>query len=99
MDFSKLLSQANQMQERMQKELAEVMVEASAGGGMVQVRMNGMKQLVAITIEKEAVDPEDVSTLQSLILSATNEASRQVDEAVKERLGKVSGGLSGLLGM
>ena len=99
MDFSKLLSRAQELQDRMQHELNDLVVEASAGGGMVQVRMNGMKQLLSIKLDREVVDPEDVATLESLVLSAMNEASRQVDVALKERIGSMAGGFQGLLGL
>lgn len=99
MDLSNLLSRAQELQDRMQRELSTLVVEASAGGGMVQVKMNGMKQLIALKIEREAVDPEDVATLESLVLSAMNEASRQVDATLKERLGSMTGGLQGLFGL
>ncbi|MFN7971157.1 MAG: YbaB/EbfC family nucleoid-associated protein [Acidobacteriota bacterium] len=91
MDWSKLFSRAQEMQGRFQKELGETVVEASAGGGMVAVRMNGLKQLLSIKIERDAVDPEDVATLESLVLSACNEASRQVDEVLKGKLGQLAG--------
>ena len=99
MDFSKLLNRAQELQDRMQQELATLVVEASAGGGMVKVKMNGMKQLLAVEIDREAVDPDDVPTLQTLVLSAVNEASRQVDATLKERIGTMTGGLQGLLGL
>lgn len=99
MDWNKLMARAQEMQERMQQELSEVSIEASAGAGMVVVKMNGMKQLLSLSIDREVVDPDDITTLQSLVLSAVNEASRQVDAVLKERLGSVAGNLPGLLGM
>ena len=98
MNIQKLMKQAQQMQERMQRELAELEVEAAAGGGMVTVRMNGHKQLLAVTIEREVLDPADPEMLQDLIVAAVNEASRKVDEAMQEKIGGLAGGM-GLPGM
>lgn len=93
MNLQKMLRQAQQMQETMQRELAQSVVEASVGGGMVTVKMSGLKQLLAITIEPDAVAGGDVAMLQDLILSACNEAGRKVDAAMKEKLGALGGGL------
>jgi len=98
MNIQKMMKQAAQMQERMQRELAALEVEAAAGGGMVSVRMNGHKQLLGITIEKDVLDPADPEMLQDLIVAAFNEASRKVDEATQEKLGSLAGGM-GLPGM
>jgi nucleoid-associated protein EbfC len=98
MNIQKMMRQAQQMQERIQQELATLEVEASTGGGMVAVRMNGHKQLLAVTIEKEVLDPADPEMLQDLVLAAVNEASRKVEEAVQEKVGALAGGL-GLPGM
>ena len=98
MNIQKMMKQAAQMQERMQRELAALEVEAAAGGGMVSVRMNGHKQLLGITIEKDVLDPADPEMLQDLIVAAFNEASRKVDEAAQEKLGSLAGGM-GLPGM
>jgi nucleoid-associated protein EbfC len=98
MNIQKMMKQAAQMQERMQRELAALEVEASAGGGMVAVRMNGHKQLLAITIEREVLEPPDPEMLQDLILAAVNEASRKVEEAMQEKVGALAGGM-GLPGM
>ena len=98
MNIQKMMKQAAQMQERMQRELAALEVEASAGGGMVAVRMNGHKQLLGITIEREVVDPEDLDMLQDLIVAAVNEASRKVEEAMQQKMGGLAGGM-GLPGM
>jgi DNA-binding YbaB/EbfC family protein len=96
MNIQKLMKQAQQMQERMQRELAELTVEAAAGGGMVKVRMSGHKQVLAIEIDREVIDPQDPGMLQDLVLAAVNEAGRKVDEAMQSRLGSMSGGLPGL---
>jgi DNA-binding YbaB/EbfC family protein len=98
MNIQKMMKQAAQMQERMQRELAALEIEAAAGGGMVSVRMNGHKQLLGITIEKDVLDPADPEMLQDLIVAAFNEASRKVDEAAQEKLGSLAGGM-GLPGM
>ena len=98
MNIQKMMKQAAQMQERMQRELAALEVEAAAGGGMVTVRMNGHKQLLAVTIEREVLDPADPEMLQDLVLAAVNEASRKVDEAMQEKVGALAGGM-GLPGM
>jgi len=98
MNIQKMMKQAAQMQERLQHELAALEVEAAAGGGMVTVRMNGHKQLLAVTIEREVLDPADPEMLQDLIVAAFNEANRKVDEAMQEKMGSLAGGM-GLPGM
>ena len=98
MNIQKMMKQAAQMQEQLQRELAALEVEAAAGGGMVTVRMNGHKQLLAVTIEREVLDPADPEMLQDLIVAAFNEANRKVDEAMQEKLGSLAGGM-GLPGM
>jgi len=98
MNIQKMMKQATQMQERIQRELAALEVEAAAGGGMVTVRMNGHKQLLGVTIEKDVLDPADPEMLQDLIVAAFNEANRKVDEAMQEKMGSLAGGM-GLPGM
>ena len=98
MNIQKLMRQAQQMQERVQREMGELVVEASAGGGMVTVRMSGHKQLVGVTIDREAIDPDDPAMLADLVLAAVNEAARKVDESLQSKLGTVAGGLPGLGG-
>jgi DNA-binding YbaB/EbfC family protein len=93
MNIQKMMQQAQAMQNRMQEELAALKVEASAGGGMVRVEMSGTKEMLAVHIEKAAVDPEDVETLQDLILAASREASRRVDEAVQKKTASMLGGM------
>jgi DNA-binding YbaB/EbfC family protein len=93
MNIQKMMQQAQAMQNRMQEELAALKVEASAGGGMVRVEMSGTKEMLAVHIEKTAVDPEDVETLQDLILAASREASRRVDEAVQKKTASLLGGM------
>jgi DNA-binding YbaB/EbfC family protein len=88
-----MLKQAQQMQAEMQKKLEETVVEASAGGGMIQVRMNGNKQLLSIEIDPEVFGGGDRDMLQDLIVAAVNEASRRVDEAMASQLGNLASGL------
>ena len=92
-DPKKLMKQLQQAQERMQQEIAALRIEASAGGGMVKVVMSGEKQLESLTIDPEAVNKDDVEMLQDLILAAINEAARKVDDALKEKLGGLAGGM------
>ena len=96
MDIQKMMKQAQQMQEKLQRELAETEVEATAGGGMVTVVMNGQKQLRRVTIDPEVVSPEDVEMLQDLIVAAINDAQRKVDEAVAGKMGGLN--IPGLTG-
>ena len=93
MNIQELMKQAQQMQERMQKQLAETQVEATAGGGMVTVVMNGAKQIMKLTIDPEVVSKEDVDMLQDLIVAAVNDAQRKVDETVTNQMGGLMGGL------
>jgi DNA-binding YbaB/EbfC family protein len=95
MNLQKLMQQAQQMQAKLQKEMQALVVEATVGGGMVTVRMSGTKQLVAVEIDPEVVDPEDPTMLQDLLLAAVNEAGRKVDEALQAKMGGVAGGLAG----
>ena len=98
MNIQKLMQQAQQMQARLQKEMQEMVVEATVGGGMVAVKMSGAKQLVAVRIDPEVLDPEDPAMVQDLVLAAVNEAGRKVDEALQAKMGGVAGGLAGGLG-
>ena len=89
------MKQAQKMQEKLESQMGDLRIEATSGGGMVRVGMDGKKQLLSIAIEPESVDPEDVEMLQDLILAAVNEAGRKVDEALSEQLGGVTQGLLG----
>ncbi len=89
----KLLKQLQQTQERIQREIAELRLEASAGGGMVKVEMDGQKQLTRLSIDPEVVNKDDVEMLQDLVLAAVNEAARRVDETVQEKIGGLAGGM------
>ena len=91
-----LMKQAQEMQERLQRELAEMEVEASVGGGMVAVKMSGHKQITSVTIDPEAMDPSDPSMLEDLVRAAVNEAVRKVDETMQGKVGSMASGLPGL---
>ncbi len=97
MNVRKLMQQAQAMQERMQRDLAETTVEASVGGGMVTVRMNGLKQLLEVRIDPEVLDPADPGMLQDLVLAAVNEAARRADEALQQKMGGLASALGGAL--
>jgi DNA-binding YbaB/EbfC family protein len=88
-----MMKQAQQMQARMQKQMEEMRVEATAGGGMVTVVMNGAKQVQSIKIDPEAVSKEDVEMLQDLILAALNDAHKKVDDSLQSAMGGMMGGL------
>ncbi len=89
--LQEMMARAQQMQQQMQEKLAQTIVEASAGGGAVTVKMNGTKQVLAVKIAPDAV--QDVEMLQDLVVAAVNEAGRKVDEAAKASLGGMLGGL------
>ena len=93
MDFSQMMQQAQKMQEELQQEMQSIRVNASAGGGIVSVAMNGLKEIVELRIEPDIVKSGDVEMLQDLIVAAVNEASRKADEAMKGKLGSKLGGL------
>jgi hypothetical protein len=92
-DPRKMMKQLQQAQERLQAEIAAILVEASAGGGVVKVEMDGQKQLKSLTIDPEVVSREDVPMLQDLVLSAVNEAARKVEATIQEKVGGMTGGL------
>ncbi len=93
MNIQQMMKQAQQMQERLQKQMAEMKVEATAGGGMVTVVVSGGKQLLSLKIDPEAVSKDDVEMLQDMILAAVNDAQRKVDEALQQQMGGMMGGL------
>ena len=93
MNIQQMMKQAQEMQERLQRELSATQVEATAGGGMVTVVMNGRKQLQRVTIDPEVVSADDVEMLQDLIVAAINDAQRKVDETVAGKMGGMMGGL------
>ncbi len=92
--MQQIMKQVQQIQEQLQKQLDELVVEASAGGGMVSVKMNGQKHLVAVQIDREVFASGDLEMLQDLILAAVNEAARKVDEQLASRVGNLAGGLN-----
>jgi DNA-binding YbaB/EbfC family protein len=102
MDFSDLgkmkemMGQAKQMQEQMERKLSETVVEASSGGGVVTVRMNGKKEVLRIKIEQSAIGSagSDLELLEDLIMAAVNEAGRRADEAIKSSVAGMMGGLN-----
>lgn len=93
MDIQSMMQQAKQMQERLQKQMADLRVEATAGGGMVTVSMSGTKQLQSIRIDPEVVSKDDVEMLQDLIVAAVNDAARKVDEQINQQMSGLMGGL------
>ena len=87
MNIQQMMKQAQQMQERLQKQMAELKVEGNAGGGMVTVVVNGAKQLQSLTIDPEVVSKDDVEMLQDLIMAAINDAQRKADDAMAQQMG------------
>ncbi len=96
MKIQKLMKQAQEMQARLEKDLSSLIVEASAGGGMVAVKMNGKKELLSVQIDPEVLSPEESDMVADLVVAAVNDAMRQVDEAVQSSMGDLGAGLSGL---
>jgi DNA-binding YbaB/EbfC family protein len=93
MNIQKMMQQAQAMQAKMDQELSAMKVEAASGGGMVKIEMSGKKEILSVSIDRAAVDPEDVETLQDLVLAAAREASRRVDEAVQKKTASLLGGM------
>ena len=92
-NLQKMLKTAKEMQERLQKELAEMRVEGTSGGGMVTVTLDGTKSLMSVRIDPEVVNKEELEMLQDLILAAFNDAGAKVDEDVSQKMGKLGMGL------
>lgn len=95
MNMNSLMKQAQKMQKQMaemQEALAEKKLEVSAGGGAVKVTISGEKQILDLTISPDVVDPTDVEMLQDLVMSAVNEAIRQMDDAVNSQMTQITGG-------
>ena len=88
-----MIRQAKEMQERLQRQMAEVRVEATAGGGMVTVVMNGAKQVQSVVIDPAVVSKDDVEMLQDMIVAALNDAQRKVDERLSQSMSGLMGGL------
>ena len=98
-NIEQMMKQAQSMQQKMQKEMDELRVEASAGGGVVSVQMKGNHEIVALKVDPEAVKDGDVEMLQDMIIAAVNEANRKIDEAMKGKLGgMLPPGLGNLFG-
>jgi DNA-binding YbaB/EbfC family protein len=97
--LQQLLSQFRQMQESLQKQVETVNVEASAGGGMVVVRMNGQKQLTDVKIDPDIFAGKDPELLQDLIRAAVNDACRRVDDELASQMKGLAGGLPGIAGL
>ena len=93
MNIQQMMKQAQQMQERLQQQMNDLRVEASAGGGMVTVVMNGQKHLQRVQIDPECVSKDDVEMLQDLIVAAINDAVRKVDGELQKQMGGMLGGL------
>jgi DNA-binding YbaB/EbfC family protein len=95
--MGQMVKQAQKLQAKMlkmQEELAEKTIETSSGGGMIRVVANGKQQIVAIEIEKEVVDPDDVDMLQDLIMAAVNDALAKSQDMVSKEMGKLTGGMN-----
>jgi nucleoid-associated protein EbfC len=97
--LQQMLSQFRSVQEKLEKQIDGIVVEASAGGGMVIVKMNGQKQLLEVRIEKDIFKNKDQEMLQELILAAVNEAARRVDEELSKQVKDLAGGIPGMMGM
>jgi nucleoid-associated protein EbfC len=97
--LQQMLSQFRQIQESLQKQIDDVHVEASAGGGMVVVQMNGHKMITSVRIEPEVFAAKDQEMLQDLVRAAVNDAARRVDEELAQQINRMSGNITGLAGM
>jgi nucleoid-associated protein EbfC len=93
MDIRQMMKQAQKMQEQLQKQMQDLRIEATAGGGMVTVTVNGAKQLLSLRIDPEVVSKDDVEMLQDLILAAVNDAHRKVDEQLQKAMGGMMPGM------
>ncbi len=90
-NMQQMMRQAQQMQEKLQQEIAQLRVEATAGGGMVTVNMDGQKNLLAVKIDPEVAG--DVEMLQDMIVAACNEAVKKVDQEIQQKMGGMLGGM------
>ncbi len=97
--LQQMLAQFRMAQERLEKQIQEIHVEASAGGGMVVVKMNGQKQLTEVKIEPDVFAGKDAEMLQDLLRAAVNEATRRVDEELAKQVKDLAGGMPGMAGM
>lgn len=101
-NMNNLMKQAQRMQRQMeekQKEMEEKEYEASAGGGAVTVKLSGKKEVLSVKLSPEAVDPDDIETLEDLIVAAMNEALKKLEAEQEESLGALTGGMGGLGGL
>ena len=97
MNMQQMMKQARKMQEQLaaaQETISQASVDASAGGGMVKVTVNGDMQITSLTIDPEALDPDDVEMLEDMVTAAVNEALRSVGELANKQMGTVTGGLN-----
>ena len=94
MNIQSMMQQAKEMQQRLQQQMADLRVEATAGGGMVTVVVTGTKQVQSVTIDPEVVSKDDVQMLQDLIVAALNDANRKVDEQIGQSMSGLMGGLN-----
>ena len=97
MNMQKMMKQAQKMQAKMakmQEEMEDKTLEATAGGGAVKVVVNGKQEVVDLQIDPEVVDPEDVEMLEDLVLAAVNQGMRDIQEMVNDEMGKVTGGMN-----
>lgn len=92
-NLQKMMKTAQEMKEKLQKELAEMSIDGSSGGGMVTVTLDGTKSLMSIRIEPDVVNKEDIEMLQDLIIAAFNDAGTKVEEQLAEKLGSLGAGL------
>ncbi len=97
--LQQIMKQVQQMQEQIQKQLDDLLIDASAGGGMVTVKMNGQKQVLEVKIEQEVFANKDHEMLQDLVRAAVNEASRRVDDELANQMKSLAGGIPGLSGL
>ena len=100
-NMNQLMKQAQEMQKQMEetsKTLEETTYEATAGGGVVKVVVSGKKEVVSVSLEEEVVDPDDIEMLEDLIVAATNEALRKMEEDSQTKMGQITGGLGGMGG-
>lgn len=93
MNMQQIMKQAQKMQEQLQQQMEATIVESSAGGGMISLKMNGSKQILSLQIEQEIFSGGDREMLQDLIVAAVNEATRKVDEALAGQLGSLTSGM------
>lgn len=97
--LQQMLTQFRQVQERLEKQIGEISVEATAGGGMVSVKMSGQKQLTEIRIEPDVFKSKDQEMLQDLIVAAVNDAARRVDEELSRQVKDLTGSVPGMMGL